>query len=34
MIKNFVKGKTAVFIDASNIYFAEKTLGWRIDLSI
>jgi len=31
MIKNFVKGKTAVFVDASNIYFAEKTLGWRID---
>lgn len=31
MIKKFVKGKTAVFIDASNIYFAEKTLGWRID---
>ncbi|GFP24638.1 hypothetical protein HKBW3S43_00951 [Candidatus Hakubella thermalkaliphila] len=31
MINKFVKGKTAVFIDASNIYFSEKTLGWRID---
>ena len=31
MISNLVKGKTAVFIDASNIYFSEKTLGWRID---
>ncbi|MBF8280937.1 MAG: NYN protein [Candidatus Magasanikbacteria bacterium] len=31
MISNFVKGKTAVFIDASNIYFSQKTLGWRID---
>jgi len=31
MINQFVKGKTAVFIDASNIYFSQKTLGWRID---
>ena len=31
MIRKFVKGKTAVFIDASNIYFSERTLGWRID---
>ena len=31
MISNFVKGKTAVFIDASNIYFSQRTLGWRID---
>lgn len=31
MIKKFVKGKTAVFIDASNIYFSQKTLGWKID---
>ncbi len=31
MISKFVKGKTAVFIDASNIYFSERTLGWRID---
>lgn len=31
MIRKFVKGKTAVFIDASNIYFSQKTLGWQID---
>ena len=31
MISKLVKGKTAVFIDASNIYFSQKTLGWRID---
>ncbi|MBI2263230.1 NYN domain-containing protein [Candidatus Berkelbacteria bacterium] len=31
MIKKFVKGKTAVFIDSANIYFSQKTLGWRID---
>lgn len=31
MISKFVKGKTAVFIDASNIYFSQKTMGWRID---
>ena len=31
MIKEFVKGKTAVFIDSSNIYFSQKTLGWKID---
>ena len=31
MISQYIKGKTAVFIDASNIYFSQKTLGWRID---
>ncbi|MBU1147289.1 MAG: NYN domain-containing protein [Candidatus Omnitrophica bacterium] len=31
MIKEFVKGKTAVFVDASNIYFSQGKLGWRID---
>jgi len=31
MIQNFAKGRTAVFIDASNVYFAERTLGWKID---
>jgi uncharacterized LabA/DUF88 family protein len=31
MIREFVKGKTAVFIDSSNIYFSQKTLGWKID---
>lgn len=31
MISKFTKGKTAVFIDASNIYFSQKTMGWRVD---
>ncbi len=31
MIKQLVKGKTAIFIDASNIYFSQKTLKWHID---
>lgn len=31
MIGQFVRGRTAVFIDAANIYFAQKTIGWRID---
>jgi len=31
MINKFVKGKTAVFIDSANVYFAEKTMSWRID---
>lgn len=32
MFKDFVRGKTVVFIDASNIYHSQKSLGWRIDL--
>lgn len=31
MIGQFTKGKVAVFIDASNILYAQKSLGWRID---
>lgn len=31
MIGNFAKGKTAVFIDAANVFYAERTLGWRLD---
>ena len=31
MIENFVKGRTDVFIDASNVYHSYKTLGWKID---
>jgi len=31
MIKQFIKGKTAVFIDAANIFYSQRTLGWRID---
>lgn len=31
VIKQFVKGKIAVFIDAANILYSQKTLGWRVD---
>lgn len=31
MIKQFVKGRAYVFIDASNIYHSFKKLGWKID---
>lgn len=31
MINKFIKGRTAVFIDSVNIYFSQKTMGWRID---
>ena len=31
MIKQFVKGKACVFIDAANILYSQQTLGWRVD---
>ena len=31
MIGQFVQGKTAVFIDAANMFYSQRTLGWRID---
>jgi uncharacterized LabA/DUF88 family protein len=31
MIKDFARGTTFVFIDASNIYHSFNTLGWKID---
>lgn len=30
-LKINLKGKTAVFIDVSNIYYSQQTLGWEID---
>ena len=30
MINKFVKGKVYIFIDAENILYSQKTLGWRI----
>ncbi len=30
MIGKFVKGKVYVFIDAENLFYAQRTLGWRI----
>ena len=32
MFTPWIKGKTMVFIDASNIYHSQKRLGWHIDL--
>ncbi len=31
MISTYVKGRVAVYIDASNIYYSQKRLKWRID---
>jgi len=30
MIGKFVKGRVYVFIDAANIFYAQRTLGWKI----
>lgn len=30
MIGKFAKGKVAVFVDAANIFYSQRTLGWRI----
>src|SRR3989344_2303683 len=30
MIGKVTKGKVAVFIDAANIFYSQRTLGWRI----
>lgn len=31
MISQYIKGRTAVFIDASNIYFSQRKLNWLVD---
>ena len=31
MIGKFIKGKVAVFIDAANVFYSERSLGWNID---
>jgi|SRR3989344_2022867 len=31
MMKKFIKGKAAVFIDAANVLYSQKALGWRVD---
>src|SRR3989344_1039510 len=31
MIRKYATGKTAIFIDAANIFYSQRTLGWRID---
>jgi uncharacterized LabA/DUF88 family protein len=30
MIAKYVKGKVYVFIDSANIFYTQRTLGWRI----
>ena len=30
-LKKFLKGRVAVFIDAANILYSQKDLGWRVD---
>lgn len=31
LIKKYIRGPVAVFIDAANILYSQKTLGWQID---
>lgn len=31
MIRQFIKGRAYVFIDAANIFYSQQTLGWRVD---
>lgn len=31
MIEKFIKGRVFVFIDAANVLYSQKTLGWKID---
>lgn len=30
MLSQFVKGRVYVFIDAENVFYAQRTLGWKI----
>jgi len=30
MIGQYVHGKVYVFIDAENVFYSQRTLGWRI----
>lgn len=30
MISKFIKGKVYVFIDIENVFYSQKTLGWKI----
>jgi uncharacterized LabA/DUF88 family protein len=30
MINQFIKGRVYIFIDAENVFYTQKTLGWRI----
>ncbi|KKQ45492.1 MAG: hypothetical protein US65_C0053G0008 [Candidatus Yanofskybacteria bacterium GW2011_GWC2_37_9] len=30
MIKQFIKGRVYIFIDAENVFYSQRTLGWKI----
>ena len=30
MLKEYIKGRVYIFIDAENIFYSQKTLGWKI----
>ena len=30
MIKQFIKGKVVIFIDAENLFYTQRTLKWRV----
>jgi len=30
MLKQFIKGRVYVFIDAENVFYSQRTLGWRV----
>jgi len=30
MLRQFVKGKVYVFIDAENVFYSQRTLGWKL----
>ncbi|MDZ4299873.1 MAG: NYN domain-containing protein [Candidatus Sungbacteria bacterium] len=30
MLSQFIKGKVYVFIDAENVFYSQRTLGWRV----
>jgi uncharacterized LabA/DUF88 family protein len=31
VLKKYIKGRVAIFIDAANILYSQQTLGWQID---
>jgi len=30
MLHPFIKGRVYIFIDAENVFYAQRTLGWKI----
>ena len=34
MISEYIEGKVYIFIDAANIFYSQRTLGWRISYII